>query len=277
MTTAEVVAAYDLGSRGRPPTMTIGACEKGESSLQEIIDAWHTHSGMLTCFHEASELLGIHLDRLTRDSSGAVCRAAWTIEMDPCVLIPFWTELDCMLVHCREYVPVSVIFHEGSIHSGHLRAALLQQRTWYLTEDDKVAMIDPDHLTTLLTNITYVWPVREDALQLHPPPLVGKDAWVTRLTWYLFHGKYYDLKYDTRLLDQLRQFCADCGAPFFGPVGFYRHIMDRHPGLGIALHQEIAELWHSCTRPRSLVTYAMPLGFQKVAVTWIIVFMFVLQ
>ena len=69
------------GSRGMPPTLTIGECD--ESSLQQLIDAWHSHSGMRTCFHEATELLGIHLDRLTRDSSGAISRAAWTIEIEP--------------------------------------------------------------------------------------------------------------------------------------------------------------------------------------------------
>ena len=240
MSTSETITVYDTGSRGMPPTMTIGDCEKGESCLQTIVDSWHTHSGMLTCFHEPTEMLGIHLDRLTRDSSGAICRAAWTVEMDPCVLLPFWVEPDSLLVCHREYVPVSAIFHEGSIHSGHLRAALLSHDSWYLTEDDKVAVQDPHQLSNLLQQITFIWLVREDVLQLHriPPSMVGKDSWVTRATWYLFHGKYYDLKFDTRLLDALRQFCADCGAPFFGPLGLYAHIIEHHPGFGIVLHQE---------------------------------------
>ena len=105
MSTPEEITVYDTGSRGMPPTMTIGDCEKGASCLQTIVDAWHTHSGMLTCFHEATELIGIHLDRLTRDSSGAICRAAWTVEMDPIVSLPFWD--GSMLVRSREYAPVS--------------------------------------------------------------------------------------------------------------------------------------------------------------------------
>ena len=240
MSTPDGITIYDTGSRGMPPTMTIGDCEKGVSCLQNIVDAWHTHSGMLTCFHEATELIGIHLDRLTRDSSGAICRAAWDVEMDPVVLLPFWSEPGSLFVHHREYVPASAIFHEGSIHSGHLRAALMGADGWYLTEDERVALPDPQQLADKLQCITFVWLIREDALLLHrpAPPMYGKDAWVTRATWYLFHGKYYDIKYDNRLLEMLSQFCADCGAPFFGPMGLYSHIMTNHPGLGVALHQE---------------------------------------
>ena len=112
---------FDWGSRGMPPTLTIGACEKGQCSMQHLIDTWHEHSGMRTCFHEAAELLCIHLDRLTRNSSGAV---DWEVSVDPYVLLPIWNDSEGLTLHFREYVPVSLVLHSGTTSSGHLQAAL---------------------------------------------------------------------------------------------------------------------------------------------------------
>ena len=109
------VLTYDHGSTDMPPTLTVGACEKGASSLQRLISAWNNHCGMKTCFHHAHELLCLHLDRLTRNDSGEVCRAAWQIEIEAEVRVPFWMTDDNMAPFSQEYVPVAVIFHNGSI------------------------------------------------------------------------------------------------------------------------------------------------------------------
>ena len=70
-----LVTTYDTGSRDMPPTLTLGKGEKGSCSLQQLIDSWSRHSGMKTCFHFSTSLMCLHLDRLTRNDSGAVCRA----------------------------------------------------------------------------------------------------------------------------------------------------------------------------------------------------------
>ena len=87
-----VVSINDHGSTGMPPSLTIGEEEKGVCNLQAVVDAWHEHSGMRTCFHASSNLTGLHLDRFTRKASGAVCRADWMVGFDPSILIPVWND-----------------------------------------------------------------------------------------------------------------------------------------------------------------------------------------
>ena len=80
------VIVYDTGSREMPPTLTIGGKEKGSCSLQQLIDRWSAHSGMKTCFHFSTELLCLHLDRLTRNDLGEICRADWDVEINDAAL-----------------------------------------------------------------------------------------------------------------------------------------------------------------------------------------------
>ena len=104
--------------------------------------------------------------------------------------------------------------------------------------------------------------------------LVGKDAWVTKTTWYLFHGKFGALKEDKETISLLRQFCADCGAPFFGLR--VSTIMSKQGILALewCFTWSIAASSPSCTPVRSPVICALPLGSLRVSVTWMIVFMF---
>ena len=238
------VSTYDHGSRFMPPTLTIGASKKGTCSLQQLTDMWHDHGGMKTCFHQATDVLALHLDRLTRDHSGAPCRADWIVHLDPSVLIPFWNDEGTLCLHHREYVPVSVIFHSGTMEAGHLRAAALTQEGWHLTEDNRVALPDPTQLEVILKDIAVIWLVREDVLQLQPlpPPLWGKDDWVTKAVWYIFHRKYAQLKRDEDLLHIMRLYCADCGAPYFGAVCLHDHVKRRHEGFWPSLRQEYLRL-----------------------------------
>ena len=227
-----------------PPTLTVGACEKGASSLQRLITAWNNHCGMKTCFHHAHELLCLHLDRLTRNASGDVCRAAWQIEIEDEVLLPFWMTDGNMAPYSQEYVPVAILFHCGSIHSGHLRAALKTPQGWFTTEDCQVATLDPTSLRAIGKDITHIWLVRSDAYLAIPvpEPLMYKDESVLKAAWYLHHGKFRDIKQDDKLLHVLRSSCADCGAPYFGPEGLHHHMEERHPGLLLGLRQTNKDL-----------------------------------
>ena len=233
------VLTYDHGSTDMPPTLTVGACEKGASSLQRLITAWNNHCGMKTCFHHAHELLCLHLDRLTRNDSGEVCRAAWQIEIEAEVVVPFWMTDDNMAPFSQEYVPVAVIFHNGSIHSGHLRTALKTSQGWFTTEDGQVAVLDTTNLQAIGTDIAHVWLVRSDAYHAVPlaEPLMYKDDSVLKAIWYIHHEKYRDFKQDDQLLHVLRSSCADCGAPCFGAEGLHHHMEERHPGLLLGLRQ----------------------------------------
>ena len=237
------ICTYDHGSACLPPTLTIGAHEKGSCSLQQLTDMWHEHSGMKTCFHRATDLIGLHLDRLTRNASGDPCRADWTVELDPCVLLPFWNDEDSMTLHHREYIPVAVVYHSGTMHSGHLRAAVLTSAGWYHTEDNRVALPDPTDLETILKEITFIW-LSEDALQLQtiPGQVIGLDDWVTKAVWYIFHRKYAQLKTDDCLLQIMRQYCAACGVPFFGATCLYEHVKHHREGFWPCLRQEYLRL-----------------------------------
>ena len=211
--------------------------------MQRLIDAWANHSGMKTCFHFATELLCLHLDRLTRNASGDVCRARWQIQIEDEVLLPFWMS-DNHLLPYQEYIPIAVIFHSGSVHSGHLRTALKTPQGWFTTEDGEVAQLDHSNLLDYQQDITHVWLVRSDVYHAVPlaEPLYYKDDWVRRVAWYISHSKFQDLKKDQNLLHVMRSSCADCGAPFFGAHGLHQHIEDRHPGLALGLRQVYADL-----------------------------------
>ena len=219
------IATYDQGSRGMPPT-------------------WHNHGGMKTCFESNSDLIGLHLDRLTRTHQGEVCRAEWTVHLDNQVILPFWAADHNMLPCWDDYVPVAVVFHSGSMHSGHLQSALRTPQGWFLTDDGRIALHDPLDLQGILKDICYIWLVRDEVWQLAPieEPLYGKDEWILRAMWYIHHGMYRKLKQDATLLHIMRSSCADCGAPFFGSEGLYEHIELHHSGLGLGLRDTYERL-----------------------------------
>ena len=252
------VLMYDVGGRGMPPSLTFEAPEKKACQLQSLVDTWHEHSGMRTCFHASSDLIGLHVDRCFRNASGAVCKADCQVELSQTVLIPFWNEETGMCLHFREYVPISVILHSGNVHSGHLRAAVMATDGWYICDDGRVALWDGDDLREELQNITFVWLIREDALVLAqiPPQLHLKDDWVRLAAWYLHHGFYTRLKSDEPLMEVMSKHCADCGISFFGPQGLNDHILKHHPGLHTGLRLEYQKHlnteWIPCAMCRSI-------------------------
>ena len=159
-----------------PPTLTAGDCEKGTCSLQQLVDLWHQHSGMLTCFNQAPEMLGLHIDRFGRTDSGDVCRAEWDLELPPQILVR------------REYVP---ILHTGDMAKGHL--GCLADRHWLVHHDDgRIALPDSDQLGGHLDKIAFVWLLRKDVIFIAPIPgqLVAKDDWIWKAAWYVYHEHY---------------------------------------------------------------------------------------
>ena len=235
------VTNYDVGSKGMPPSLLFGEGEKGACSLQQLVDTWHHHSGMRTCFNHAPEMLGFHLDRATRNDSGAV----WDVELDPSVLVPIWTEESSLLTHHREYVPVSVLFHTGDeIESGHLQAAMLTCTGWYISDDGRVALPDESQLTEVLDKIIFVWLIRDDvfALAVLPSQLNAKDDWIRKAAWYLQTENYRALKQDDMLMKVLAHHCADCGISFFSATGLDHHIRSMHPRFHVVLRAEYMKL-----------------------------------
>ena len=235
---------HDNGSWGMPPTLTVGACEKGETSLQQLLEDWHNHAGMKTCFHVDADLMGLHFDRLTRNSQGEVCRADWIIHLESFVTLPFWMNDHTMLPYRHEYIPVAALLHQGGTQSGHLQAALWTSEGWFITDDGKVAQPEPRGLQPYLQDICYVWLAKHGVFNLAriAEPLYGKDDWVLKVAWYLHHELYAALKQDQTVLHIMRSSCADCGAPIFGAVGFYAHMEHHHPGLLLGIRIEYQRL-----------------------------------
>ena len=54
-------------------------------------------------------------------------------------------------------MPISVIFHSGDMHSGHLQAAVLAADGWYKCDDGRVALRDDQDFRAELKNITFVY------------------------------------------------------------------------------------------------------------------------
>ena len=143
-----------------------------------------------------------------------------------------------MLLHHREYVPISTIFHSGDMQTGHLQAAVLTEFGWYTTDDGRVALEDPEQLSGVLDKLTFVWLLREDVILI----ATFSHSRIQKAAWYIHHGHLQDLKKDEALLDVLAHNCADCGIQFFGAPELYEHIQSRHPGLHTALRSEYLKL-----------------------------------
>ena len=186
------VPIFDHGSRSMPPTLQVGEGQKGLGSLQQLVDSWHEHNGMRTCFHEATDVLGLHIGRLRRELSGQLCKSEW-------ISIPVCSFLSGVRQSPWTSIIENMFQWRWSITLGLQRRDTFEQQSpqgWYLTDDNRVALPDPDHLELILQDINYVWLIREDALHLKtlPSQLYGKDEWVTKAVWYIYHMKHEQLK-----------------------------------------------------------------------------------
>ena len=172
----EGVMVCDRGSRNLPPMLQPLEREK-DSSLQDMITAWHEYQGMHTCFKVDTPMLGLQIDQYHPTHQGAA-RMPVPLHIPDKVFLPFWSDETTMAVYHREYHPVAVILHRGQDQAGHVQSGLLSDEGWFLTDDAYPAHNDDPLLTTRLTDVVFIWLVRSDIYQPTPvaQPQWGRDA-----------------------------------------------------------------------------------------------------
>ena len=236
MLVLEQIQIRDYGCRGTPPTLAASVEKQKSYQLQTLINDWHTYCGMQTCFTTESELLCVHIDRFA-NSSGAVARTDWTLELPESVALPFWTDPSLMQVTWQDYRVVAVLLHAGQDRAGHLQAGLRTPEGFFTTDNGCIAQASDPTLSTRLQDIVLVWFTadRVFAPSRIAPPQWGKDDLVHRLAVLLHQDRPREILEHPKLLQLLRTSCGACGCLLFSAATTDAHFKEHHPGLWLEL------------------------------------------
>lgn len=124
---------------------------------------------------QAPPLLCVQIDRLHATANGTVTKSSCEVSMEHEVCFPVFLSdqnLQCEMIN---YVPVAASAHLGTDQQGHYQAILkicptvdAERRpiTWLVTQDNIQAQGTWQVPTSLAQNITTMWLVRTDSLQL---------------------------------------------------------------------------------------------------------------
>ena len=151
-------------------------------SLRQLVENWHTESGMITAFSHLPSLICIHLDRL-RPMAGTIHgqKLMSRVLIDAMFRIPKFTGDDTRIEH-HEFVPIAALAHLGRPGEGHYRAALkcLDASTpteWLLSDDDTSVVPALSLPGWFETQVMMVWALRKTDLcsllvSFENPPVV---------------------------------------------------------------------------------------------------------
>ena len=151
-------------------------------TLQELVNTWKQVNGMRAGLLHAPQFLCLHIDRFLA-TGGNIDKCQLPIILDAECYLPTFAENS---IHTEQtaYVPVAVLAHLGTASGGHFRAGLrvqpevlgTQPVQWLLTDDDQRPHCSWMLPTWLVENLTFVWLLRSDCLQLHTyAPLPVED------------------------------------------------------------------------------------------------------
>lgn len=137
--------------------------------LHQLIENWHTESGMITAYSHLPSLVCIHLDRL-RPLAGNVHgqKLMSRVNLDTVIRLPRFTGDDTQ-IEFQEYIPIAALAHMGCPGAGHFRAALkcfdvTAATKWLLCDDDTHAISTPSLPGWFETQVTMVWTLRKKEL-----------------------------------------------------------------------------------------------------------------
>ena len=143
--------------------------------LTALGTTWHQVDGMISALTNAAPGICIHLDRCMKGPRGRILKCASRLGSDEEVYLPIFLDAGLDFDHLG-YTIVAMMAHVGTDGAGHYRAALkvqplvisqVQPIHWLLTDDWR----SPEAVWALPpwfeSNITMVWMVRTDVLQLH--------------------------------------------------------------------------------------------------------------
>ena len=126
--------------------------------LHQLIENWHTESGMLTAYS--------HLYRL-RPLAGTMTgqKLMSRVHLDAVIRLPRFTGDDILIEH-HEYIPIAALAHLGRSGAGHYGAALkcfdvTSTSEWLLCDDDVRAEPTSRLPGWFETQVSLVWALRK--------------------------------------------------------------------------------------------------------------------
>jgi hypothetical protein len=171
------VCTVDSGGKYMPLWMHMDATTANAHScdLTQLFSLWRQADGMQAALITAPVCLCLHIDRLTRDTTGRIHKSDCMINVDtPCIVPVF--QGDGLTHEPVEYLPVALMSHLGQDKGGHYRAGLKLAPTlvdtttpaeWLLTDD----WVQPTPTWRIppwmLRNTTVIWMVRTDCIRLY--------------------------------------------------------------------------------------------------------------
>ena len=137
--------------------------------LHQLIENWHTESGVLTAYSHLPSLVCFHLDRLRPVAGISTGQKLMSrVHLDAVIRIPRFPG-DDMMIEYHEYVPIAALAHLGRPGAGHYRAALkcfdaISTTEWLLCDDDARAESASCLPGWFETQVTLVWALRRKDL-----------------------------------------------------------------------------------------------------------------
>ena len=170
------VSCVDCGSQHMPLFLqfTPALATQDSCPLASLIRHWHQVDGMRTALVEAAPIICLHIDRLFQDDAMTVQKSSCVVDLEHDVMIPVFCNQSAS---CESvgYVAIAAASHLGQDQAGHYQAILKLQPgvikhtypiRWLVTQDNEPPMPTWHVPDPLQCNITAVWLVRSDCLQL---------------------------------------------------------------------------------------------------------------
>lgn len=170
MLSSTVVEINDTGGQYIPLTFPVHQMqEHTELDLQTLVTQWHQEHAMCKALLCSTDLVCIHLDRLYKDASGAICKSMLPIKETKNIDLPiFCTEGTD--VTWQRYTITAVTCHMGHASSGHFRTLMRVNSIyaddhamgWLITEDALPNMYVDEWLPWIDSHATVLWYGRMD-------------------------------------------------------------------------------------------------------------------
>ena len=126
-------------------------------NLQTLVHQWHDALGLCKLLSQASSALCLCLERATEIDTP---KLQTKVLIDEMIAFPTY-DLTNEDYTWTTYTPVGLAVHLGhTIRSGHYRAILKQDSTWYAYDDGKVPERRPNIPPFVESNVVFIWLVR---------------------------------------------------------------------------------------------------------------------
>ena len=144
--------------------------------LETLIGPWHQAAGMKTGLLHGAPILCVQIERMIDSNPDQIEKCSCAIDLDHETMIPIFSHAgtQCELL---SYIPVAAAAHLGTDGAGHYQALLKIQPTvvketspvkWLVTQDNMSPQACWTVPAAISQNLTLIWMVRTDCLQLPP-------------------------------------------------------------------------------------------------------------